>query len=147
MSYNVAESIKYKGHPNKTGGAWNLDFNQKTGINFGSNDIDQMWIKITDYGLIQNFWWICINKFSTFSFLILIACLLVQYSASDKSFKFKQKDIDISCWWTQDEYMMVKFSSVIQQNIVAPKTMLKRLIFNQNYTFTGGWVVGGGWLY
>ena len=30
--------------------------------------------------------------------------------------------------------MMVKFSSVIQQNNVAPKNMLNRLYFNQNYT-------------
>ena len=31
-----------------------------------------------------------------------------------------------------------ELSSVIQQNIVAPKTMFNRLIFEQNYTFTGG---------
>ena len=38
--------------------------------------------------------------------------------------------------------MMVKCSAVNQQNIVIPKTMLNRLIFNQNYTFMGGWVAG-----
>ena len=32
---------------------------------------------------------------------------------------------------------MVKFSSIIQKNNVAPKTMLKRLIFE---------LVGGGWV-
>ena len=42
--------------------------------------------------------------------------------------------------------MMVKLSSVIEQNIVAPKIMLDRLIFNQNYSFRGGWVGGWGWL-
>ena len=57
--------------------------------------------------------------------------------------KIKSKDIDISCWSTQDEYMMVKISSMIQQNIVAPKLCLS-LIFNLNYTFTGEWV--GGWM-
>ena len=43
----MAESIKYKGHMSKIGKAENLDFSQNTGINFGSNDIDQMWIKNT----------------------------------------------------------------------------------------------------
>ena len=40
--------------------------------------------------------------------------------------------------------MMVKFSSVIQHNIVAPKFMLNRLIYNQNHTYTAewGWVAG-----
>ena len=36
LSYNVTELIKSKGHPSKSGGAWNLDFNQNTGINFDS---------------------------------------------------------------------------------------------------------------
>ena len=85
-----------------------------------------------------------------FFFSILIDWLLVQYSASNNLVNFKQKDIDTCCWSTQNEYMMVKFSSVIQQNIVAPKTMLNRLNFDQNYNFTGGWVGGwvgvGGWI-
>ena len=56
MIYTVAESIKFKGHPSKSGEAENWDFDQNTGINFGSNSIDQMWIKSTNQGLIQNFW-------------------------------------------------------------------------------------------
>ena len=51
----MAELIKSIGHLSKTEGALNLDFNQKAGINFESNDIDQMWIKITNQGLIQIF--------------------------------------------------------------------------------------------
>ena len=55
LSYTVAELIKFKGPQSKTVGAENLDFDQNTGISFGSNDIDQMWIKSTDYGLVQYF--------------------------------------------------------------------------------------------
>ena len=44
----MAELIKSKCHPSKTGGAENFDFNQNTGVKFGSNDIDQMWIKSND---------------------------------------------------------------------------------------------------
>ena len=40
----MAELIKYKDHMSKIEKAENLDFSQNTGINFGSNDIDQMWI-------------------------------------------------------------------------------------------------------
>ena len=43
----MAELIKSKGHLSKIGEAENVDFSQNTGINFGSNDIDQMWIKNT----------------------------------------------------------------------------------------------------
>ena len=43
----MAELIKSKGYMSKIGEAVNLDFCQNTGINFGSNDIDQMWIKNT----------------------------------------------------------------------------------------------------
>ena len=44
----MSELIKSIGHLNKIGGAENLAFNQNTGINFRSNDLDQMWIKGTD---------------------------------------------------------------------------------------------------
>ena len=50
MSYTVAEYINSKGHSSKSGGAENLDFNQNIRINFGSNDIDQMWIESNDLG-------------------------------------------------------------------------------------------------
>ena len=43
----MAELIKYKDHMSKIEKAENLDFSQNTGINFGSNDFDQMWIKNT----------------------------------------------------------------------------------------------------
>ena len=48
LSYTVSELIMFKDHPSKTGGPANLDFDQNTGVKFGSNDIDQMWIKSTN---------------------------------------------------------------------------------------------------
>ena len=48
LSYTVSELIKYKFFPSKTGGAENLDFIKDTWIKFGSNDIDQIWIKSND---------------------------------------------------------------------------------------------------
>ena len=38
--------------------------------------------------------------------------------------------------------IILRFWSVIQQNVVAPKSMLNRPIFNKTYTFTGGWMGG-----
>ena len=88
----MAELIKYKDHMSKIEKAENLDFNQNTGIKFGSNYIYRKWIKLNDQGC-----GIAQTNSAHFLFSLLTASLLAQYSASDKLVKFKQKDIDITC--------------------------------------------------
>ena len=144
MSCIVAGLIKIKGYPSKSGGAeilflikiqWSTP-DQKILIKWGLKFLINTWSKDfvefawTNSACFFSYWLLdCLYKFllvknwSSASPKILIYILFVNSGSI-----YDGQNLSIY----PTEYCCIK-------------TMLNRLIFNLNYTFTGGWL-GFGWL-
>ena len=133
MSCIVAGLIKIKGYTSKSGGTeifflikiqWSTP-DQKILIKWGLKFLINTWSK--DF---VGFAWT-----NSACFFILIAWLFVQISASPKILIYILFVNSGSIYDGQN-------LSIYPTEYCCIKTMLNRLIFNLNYTFTGGWVAG-----